>query len=359
MRKMFLLAALCCTISALAETEFTFSTNADMNQTKDGISLVIAVGTSQNTPTVTSDYETKLPEMRLYAGNTITLSGTKLTNIQLVCAKSSASNKAYTGLNANEGTLKSGGEAADKNDWKVDSWTGNASKVIFTLTGSGQRRIQRILIDGEPIVITPIEDELPTEADLQTEYSYSEPTVVLPKDTTIWKKEYAFITNNILVHCDMGSIEKKYIDPNADEEKDDSHPAFFNCNANYTITFTAAQNIKGIAISGYVRKAFNATCDNGHITFMTDPDMEMEAWPAIVITDVNSKSVTLSCPTQFRCYQLKVYFKENPDPIDMGTGVEKVESGELRVKSQKVLRDGQLLIQHDGKTFTPAGIEIR
>ena len=328
MKKMFLLAALCCTISALAETEFTFSTDADMNQTKDGISLVIAVGTSQNTPTVTSDYETKLPEMRLYAGNTITLSGTKLTNIQLVCAKSSASNKAYTGLSANEGTLKSGGEAADKNDWKVDSWTGNASKVIFTLTGSGQRRI---LIDGEPIVITPIEDKLPTEADLQTEYSYSEPTVVLPKDTTIWKKEYAFITNNILVHCDMGSIEKEYIDPNADEEKDDSHPAFFNCNANYTITFTASQDIKGIEISGYVRKAFNATCDNGHITFMTYPDMD----------------------------QLKVYFKENPDPIDMGTGEEKVESGELRVKSQKVLRDGQLLIQRDGKTFTPAGIEIR
>ena len=357
MKKMFLLAALCCAITTFAETEFTFSTDADMNQTKDGISLVIAKSTSDNPPVVTSDFETKLPEMRVYAGNTITLSGTNLTNIQLVCAKSSASGKAYTGLSANTGTLVSGGEAADKNDWKVDTWTGNATSVTFTLTGKGQRRIQRIVIDGAPIVITPDEEKLPTEADLQTEYSYSEPTIVLPKDTTIWKKEYAFITNNILVHCSLGSIEKAYIDPDADEEKDDSHPAYFNCNAEYTITFTAAQNIKGIAISGYVRKQFKATCDHGSITFMTDPDMEMEAWPAIVITDVNNKSVTLSCPKQFRCYKLEVYFKENPDPIPMTTAINQMVNG--KCQNGKYFRDGQLLILRDGKTYTPTGIQIR
>lgn len=364
MKKMFLLAALCCTISMLAETSFVYNADShELEQTKDGIKVTIAKGSGSVEPLWKASWneEYNPSDMRLYLGNTITVtSDAAMTSIKMVFAKSAASSSDYAGLSASVGDLVSGGTATSYSDWKVDSWTGSAKSVTFTLTGKGQRRIYSLVVNGEALMPeVPEEKPLPTEADLVSGYDYPEPTIVGSPDTTILKKEYAFITNNILVHCDMGSIEKEYIDPDADEENDDSHPAYFNCNANYTITFTAAQNIKGIAISGYVRKAFNATCDHGHITFMTDPDMEMEAWPAIVITDVNDKSVTLSCPKQFRCYQLKVYFKENPDPIDMGTDVEKVESGELRVKSQKILRNGQLFILRDGKTFTPAGIQIR
>ena len=361
MKKMFLLAALCCAITTFAETSFVYDADShELTQTKDGITVTIAKGTGSVEPVWKQSWneEYNPSDMRLYLGNTITVtSDVAMTSIKMVFAKSAASSADYAGLSASTGTLTSGGTATSNIDWKVDSWTGSAKSVTFTLTGKGQRRIYSLVVNGEALMPNvPEETPLPTEADLKNDYVYPEPTEVLPKDTTILKKEYAFIGNNILVHCDMGSIEKAYVDPNADEEKDDSHPAYFNCNAEHTITFTAAQNIKGIAISGYVRKQFKATCDHGSITVMTDPDMEMEAWPAIVITDVNNKSVTLSCPKQFRCYKLEVYFKENPDPIPMTTAINQMVNG--KCQNGKYFRDCQLLILRDGKTYTPAGIQI-
>ena len=355
-----LLLTLSFAFTAFAETEFTFTSADDMSQTKDGITLTIAQGSGSNAPVFQNPYYLSEyhPEMRLYVGNTITISSTTpLTNIQMVFAKSGASNKAYAGLSANVGTLVSGGEASDKNDWKVDAWTGSASQVVFTLTGTGQRQIKRILIDGEPIVIVPDEDILPTEADLVTDFVYPEPTIVGVPDTTIIKKEYAFIHNNILVHCEQGSILKAEADSNPDDDEDDSHPAYFNCNQNYHITFTATQNIKGIAIDGYVRKAFDASCDHGTITYFTDPDFEGEGAPVIVIQNVDNKSVSIFCPKQFRCYQLRVYFVENPDAIDMGQGIENVQHSAISV--QKVLRDGQIIIKREDREFNMLGTEMR
>lgn len=321
MKKFFaFIAAVCFAVSAMAETEFTFTSAADMNQTIGDYTVVLAKGSGSTAPSATVDYQTQTPEMRLYVGNTITVSSDEaITNIQMVFAKSSASNKPYTGLTASTGELVSGGESEDKNDWKVDSWTGSATQVVFTLTDKGQRRIQRLVIDGEPIVIDTTTTALPTADDLDPDYSYAEPTPVLPKDTVIWQEEYAFIHNNILVHCTQGSIVKAEEDSNPDDEKDDSHPAYFNCNANYQITFTATQPIKGIAIDGFVRKNFDASCDHGEIQYLTDEDKDMEGWPALVIMDINATSVTLSCPKQIRCYELRVYFQENPDPIDVVT----------------------------------------
>lgn len=305
------LAAVCFALSAMAETEFTFTSAADMNQTKDGYTISLAQGSNtQKAPVFQNPYYNSEyhPEMRMYLGNTITVSGENLTNIQMVFAKSGASNKEYTGLSASVGDLVSGGTSTDATDWKVDSWTGNATSVVFSLTGKGQRQIQRIVIDGEPIVIIPDEpDPLPTRDDLDGDFVYSEPTAIFPKDTTVLKAEYAFIDNNILVHCDMGSIVKGT----------DTTSAYFNCNANYQITFTATQPIKGIAIDGFVRKDFDASCDHGEIQYLTDEDKDMEGWPALVIMDINATSVTLSCPKQIRCYELRVYFQENPDPIDV------------------------------------------
>lgn len=348
MKKIFsLIATFCFAISMMAETEFTFTSAADINQTKDDITVVLAQGSNtQNGPAFRNEYYLSEyhPEMRLYLGNTITISSDEnLTNIQMVFAKSGASNKEYTGLEASTGTLVSGGVSEDKTDWKVDRWTGSAKQVVFTLTGSkGQRQIQRILIDGDSIEINPVEDILPTAENLDANYEYAEPTEVLPKDTTILKKEYAFIHNNILVHCDMGSIIKAT----------DTTDAYFNCNANYTITFTATKPIKGIEIDGYVRKAFDATCEPGEIEFFTDPDYEGEAWPVIVLRDVDDTSVTLSCPKQFRCYAARVFFETNPNHLD-------IDDIESNAPINKILRDGQLLILRGNKTYSASGVELK
>ncbi len=334
-------------MSVWGETVFTFAAAEDMSQTIDGISLSIAQGSGQNAPKATTDYETQQPEMRLYTGNTITISGNELKDIQLVCAKSSASGKGYTGLSASTGELVSGGEAADENDWKVDHWTGNATSVVFTLTGKGQRRIQKIVVGGEAVVIEPVETVLPTEEDLEANYSYAEPTAVNVPDTQFFKNEYAFISNNILVYCGQGSIIKAT----------DTTAAYFNCNANYNLTFTATESIKGIEIDGFVRKAFSATCDPGEIEYLTDVDFDMEGFPAMVVRDIDAKSVTLSCPKQLRCYGVRVYFQENPEHLNPADGVESIQPSAVR--NQKILRNGELYIIQNERVYTATGVEIK
>ena len=319
MKKFFaLIVAVCFALSAMAETEFTFTSKADINQTKDGYTISLAQGSNtQNAPDYKESWNPEIQpsDMRLYLGNTITLTSDEpLENIQMVFAKSCASNKEYAGLSASTGTLVSGGVSESFSDWKVDSWTGNATSVVFSLTGKGQRQIQRIVIDGEPIVIIPDEpDPLPTRDDLDGDFVYSEPTAIFPKDTTILKAEYAFIDNNILVHCDMGSIIKGT----------DTTSAYFNCNANYTLTFEATKEIKGLAISGMVRKQFNAEVDHGTIEFCSPGELEedYEGNPVVIIKDINETSVTISCPKQVRCYAVRVYFDANPtEELDCGGG---------------------------------------
>ena len=80
--------------------------------------------------------------MRMYANNTITVSGANLTAIQIVFAKQGT--KAYASLAVSEGNLVSGGESTSAEDLKTDSWTGNASSVVFTLGASGQRLIAQL-----------------------------------------------------------------------------------------------------------------------------------------------------------------------------------------------------------------------
>ena len=348
MKKIFtILSILCFAFNAVAETEFTFTEATDMNQTIDGITVVLAQGKGQTAPSATTDYETKKPEMRLYVGNTITISATEaLTDIQIVFARTSASKNAYTDLTASVGTLVSGGESADKNDRKVDTWTGEATQVVFTLVEPGkQRQIQRILIDGEPIIIIPEEQPLPTEADLDLEYEYGEPEYVFVPDTQIFQKEYAFIDGNILVHCSKGSIVE-------DSEDED---AYFGCQAGETLTFTATQNIKGIAIDGNVRKNFSATCDKGNISYLSDENMEVAEDPVLIICDINAKSVTISCDKNLSCYGVEVYFEENPDPLDDEEGFEDTKAA---VSTIKMLREGQLIIVRGEKEYNALGTEL-
>ena len=351
MKKVVLFIALCFAMSSMAETVFTFTSASDVIQEKDDITIMLDKAGGSNSPYYDA-YAAKGPEVRVYAKNTITVEGAGLTNIQIVFAKPDRTYCAT--ITPSTGSVVSGGISTSRDNPVVDTWTGTATSVVFTLGDTGQRVIKRLVVNGDPV--NPDDDKpvdpkpLPTEADLDASYIYPEPTIVGVPDTTIAKKEYAFIYNNILVHCDLGTIDKESTD------ESDPHPAYFNCNAEHTITFTASEAIKGIAISGYVRKAFNATCDHGKITFMTDPDMEMEAWPAIVITDVNNKSVTLSCPKQFRCYELKVYFKDNPEPIWMSAG--DVRDNEKSRHAIKLLRNGQILIKRDGQLYNAVGQQL-
>ena len=334
MKKIFsLLVILCVAISMMAETTFTFTSNTDTTQTKDGITVVLAKGSGQTVPAYSS-----YNGMKLYAQNTITIDASQsFRNIQFIFSKNEGKN--YLDMNASAGVLTSGGASTALDDRKIDVWAGETTHLVFTMGSKGQRIIHQMVIDGEPIEITPVEVVLPTEDDLEAEYTYTEPTTVHVPDTQFFKNEYAFVDNNILVHCGQGSIIKAT----------DSTEAYFNCNADYQLRFTATQAIKGIAITGYVRKAFSATCDKGTIEYLSDEDSDIDNERVLIIRDINDKSVTINCDKQIRCYEVKVYFNDNPALTDDEQGIESVETP---AKAEKFIREGILYIRKGEKTYT-------
>ena len=301
MKKLFtlLVGALCC-FSAMATT-FTFTSAESVTQTIGGYTVKIEKGSGNNAPAY---YDNGL---RLYASNTITISGTNLTNIELTFSMQGS--KAYAELTANLGTLVSGGASTSPTDLKTDTWTGNTKSVTFTLGASGQRLINKIVVNGDGSEggntgggnENPSGPTDPDSPSLNPDYIYAEPTVVKVPSTKVQGAEYTFIDNNIEVSCTKGAITENY----------------FSAHAGFAMTFTATKNIKGIVINGFVKKDFTATTDHGKISYLT-PSEDKEANPVVVITDVNSKSVTIDCVKQLRCYNVEVYFDENPEATVSG-----------------------------------------
>lgn len=314
----FLLVASCLALSTMATT-FTFTSAEDINQDMDNILLELGKGGNSAQPAY-SDYS---KEMRLYIKNTITLVSLEpMTDIQLVFSRNADNNKPYASLSADCGTLVSGGESTGNKDWKIDKWTGNATMVVFTLgsESKAQRNIREIVVNGAPIVITPDSQEVYIDTTaLDQNYTYAEPTIVGIPNKNFYKQEYAFIDNNIRISCTKGSILNDTV-------------TYFNCNANEQMTIEAAKSMKGIVIYGEVRKEFTATCDKGNMTYLSPDEFYPEDYQicehALIIKDIDSNSVTISCAKQFRCYTISVYFNENPtatmDCDDEETNIEAI-----------------------------------
>lgn len=298
MKRIFTLFAVAAmtALTSMAAT-FNFTSEADVNQTIDGITVTIAKGSGNNAPAF---YD---PSLRLYASNTITVSGADIKSVSLTFSKQGQ--KDYATLSADCGSLVSGGVSTSNLDLVTDTWSGSTSSVTFTL-GAGQRIINRIVVNGdgsedEPSVPgtpgTPDTPDTPdTPGTLDPDYTYAEPTIITAPSTTVQGDAYTFISNNIQVSSTKGALSDSY----------------FSAHAGFAITFTATKDIKGIAINGMVKKGFTATADHGKINYLT-PDEDTDANPVVVITDIDSKSVTISCDKQLRCYSVSVYFNENPD----------------------------------------------
>lgn len=293
MKKILIFIMLCgMAIGAVAQT---FSCASAESETIDGVTVSFGQGNGGTAPTVYSN------GLRLYANNTITVSGTGLTTISITFTKQGT--KAYADLTASAGTLTSAGESTGADDLKTDVWTGSANAVTFTLGASGQRLIKQIVV-GEGGGTTPADttgvDPEPTDTTavvtLDPDYVYPEPTILTAPADSFSNRAYSFISSNIQVEVTTGAVRSTY----------------FGCNAGQTITFTATRPIKGISAHAFLKKDFEATASSGTV-YMVDASDTVTADPAIVVTDVNATSLTLSCTKQVRFYSVQVYFEENPD----------------------------------------------
>lgn len=116
--------------------------------------------------------------LRLYADNTMTVYGGKLTRIEFVIA--STNSKRYTTLTASTGTVA---EQSAYVDGTVVTWTGDAAEVTFTVghdatlgsdgsTLRGQIHLSEIIIN-EPEEVAPVEPTLGKVGEVLTQPGYT------------------------------------------------------------------------------------------------------------------------------------------------------------------------------------------
>ena len=273
----------------------TFTPTSAESMTQDGVSVSFAKGNGNNDPF----YGTN--GLRLYASNTITVSGDSLRTIQLICAKQGT--KAYATLTADCGTLTSATAPTDTAARPVDIWAGEATQVVFTLGTSGQRVIKQIVVNGDTTnaggdtPVTPVTPTDRTSTALDSSYVYSEPTEVGIPSSATSAAAYEFVDHNILVSCSKGAVTADY----------------FSCYAGATISFTATRPIKGLAADAYLKKEFSATTSAGTMETMDASEDTISGYPALIITDIDANTVTLTCVKQIRFYAIRFYFEANPD----------------------------------------------
>ena len=136
-----------------------------------------------------------------------------------------------------------------------------------------------------------------------------EPVVITPPDTFLYKTNFTLEDQGITFTLTNGSVYP------AEHQYNNFGIDCIICYANASITFSAEQNIKGLAINGNTKKNFSASCNNGTIDYLSDEAEDSAGEPVLTVSDIDATSVTISCNNQLRCFSIEVYFSENPGDI--------------------------------------------
>ena len=136
-----------------------------------------------------------------------------------------------------------------------------------------------------------------------------EPVVIDAPDTVINKTAYTLEEEGITIAVSYGSAYP------AEHAWNNLGETYFAVLAGGSMTITATDSIKGIAINGWVKKNFSASCDNGIINYLSDDYEDTTGEPVLTISDIDNYSVTISCVNQLRCFSVEVYFEENPGDV--------------------------------------------
>ncbi len=140
--------------------------------------------------------------------------------------------------------------------------------------------------------------------------SIEEPVVIAAPDTTIDKTAYTLTGEGVTISVSYGSAYP------ANHPYNNLDITYFACLAGGEITFTTEQPMKGIAINGWLKKNFSATCSRGTMETLADSYEDVTGDPVLTISDIDTTEVTISCVNQLRCFSVEVYFTKNPDDPD-------------------------------------------
>lgn len=293
-----LLMALCSVVAFAEDVTYDFS------------SSVPTPWTCNVTPTgyETSGYLRGTQFNAALGGATLTLAGVQNATKVVVTCSSNIENE--NGLTVSLAGTEWGTQTFLKETNVEKTFTGAAASgnlKIDLILGSKSVWISKVVVtcDGAEGGNPEGGDPTPDDKELDPDYKYAEPTIVTPSGEVGSNAAYSFVSNNIKVSTTVGGQTADY----------------FGCNAGNQMTFTATQPIKAIVINGYVKMGFEASCDHGDIMYVDASEDAVEANPVLAILDVDSKSVTISCVKQMRCYEAQIYFAENPE-IEEGGGEE-------------------------------------
>ena len=132
---------------------------------------------------------------------------------------------------------------------------------------------------------------------------------VTAPDTVIEKTSYTLSENGVTIAVSYGSAYP------GTHSYNNIGRTYFACLAGGNMTISTEQNIKGVAINGWVKKNFSASCDYGEIDYLSDEYEDTTGEPVLTISDIDNPSVTISCNNQLRCFSVEVYFAANPGSL--------------------------------------------
>ena len=133
-----------------------------------------------------------------------------------------------------------------------------------------------------------------------------DPVIITAKDTVINKTAYQFTEQGVTIAISNCSAYP------AEHDWNNIGTTYFACLAGENMTISAEQNIKGVAINGWVKKNFSASCDHGTISYLSDEYDDTTGEPVLTISDIDNPSVVISCNNQLRCFSVEIYFTQNP-----------------------------------------------
>lgn len=139
------------------------------------------------------------------------------------------------------------------------------------------------------------------------EIEAEEPVIITAPDTTIDKTAYSLSAEGISIAVSYGSAYP------ATHTYNNIGVTYFAVLAGGSMTISAEDSIRGIAINGWTKQNFSASCDYGTIDYISDEYDDAIGEPVLTISDINSPSLTIACDKQLRCFSIEVYFSQNPD----------------------------------------------
>ena len=258
------------------------------------------------------------------ASGTLTLTGcTNVTEVKIVASSNVANG--YTIAVTVGGAALGTSQQTPKGDNNEFTFSGSAlnGDLVISFKNSSSAKsfwVKSVTVEGTTSGgSTPGDDQGGADiGGLDTAYVYPSDTIVIvPVDDT-GKGAFDKVYSNIRLQCNDGAL----------------YATDIRVYANAVLTISATRAIKAIRVDGLVKKGFFADASAGTLSYASDDEQDITDAPVLLIKDIDTTTVAITCGKQLQIQTLYIYFAANPDEeIEGGGGGSGDDSGNVPVAS--------------------------